>query len=144
MIDLVQKGCNMNFQPGREVSIDEAMISFNGRLFFKQYMKGKPHPWGIKVWCCADSKTGYISQFRVYTGKNELASDNGQGYDVVMEMGQHLLDKFHHFYCDNFFTSVKLAQDLLYRQTYFCGTIRTNRKKWPKDLRGKKRRMIQL
>ena len=140
LMDLVRNGCINNFYPGCEVAIDEAMISFTGRLFFKQYMKGKPIPWGIKVWCCADSKTGYIFYFRVYTGKFEQASDDGQGFDVVMEMGRLLLDKWHHFYFDNFFTSVKLAEKLLSRNTYMCGTIRTNRKGWPKDLRAKKKK----
>lgn len=59
------------YKPGCSVSIDEAMIKYNGRLLFKQYMKGKPTPWGIKVWCCAEPKTGYLLDFQVYTGKSE-------------------------------------------------------------------------
>ena len=34
--------------PDQNLSIDEAMIAFEGRLHMKQYMKGKPTPWGIK------------------------------------------------------------------------------------------------
>ena len=45
------------------------MVKFNGRLFFKQYMKSKPTPWGIKVWCRADPTTGYLLDFSIYTGK---------------------------------------------------------------------------
>lgn len=31
------------------VTVDEAMIPFKGQSQMKQYMKGKPHPWGIKL-----------------------------------------------------------------------------------------------
>ena len=33
----------------QQVTIDEAMILFKGRLSFKQCMKAKPTKWGIKV-----------------------------------------------------------------------------------------------
>jgi len=52
------------------VSIDEAMIPFKGRLRFKQYMKDKPTKWGIKVFVLADATNGYVSRLLVYTGKN--------------------------------------------------------------------------
>lgn len=44
------------------VGIDEAMVSFKGRLSFKQYMKAKPTRWGIKVF---DSKTGYLYRMQI-------------------------------------------------------------------------------
>ncbi|KAK3793334.1 hypothetical protein RRG08_040344 [Elysia crispata] len=56
-----------HFVPGTCISIDEAMIA-NGRLYFKQYMKGKPTPWGIKVWCAADPTNRYVLDVDVYTG----------------------------------------------------------------------------
>ena len=34
--------------------------------------------------------------------KKYILLDDGQGYDAMMEIGQHLLDKFHHFYCEHF------------------------------------------
>jgi hypothetical protein len=42
------------YNPHREVSIDEAMIGFSGRLGFKQYVPLKPTKRGIKVWVRAD------------------------------------------------------------------------------------------
>lgn len=137
MFDTVLKASKSNFYPEREVSFDEAMVQFTGRLSFKQYMKGKPCPWGVKVWCCADSRTGYLWNFKVYTGKNETASRDGQGHDVITGLGDDLLGKFHHFYFDNFFSSVKLALDLLEKDTYSCATFRSNRKGWPADLKEK-------
>ena len=56
------------FRPGREVSIDEAMIGFKGRLWFIQYMPKKPTKWGMKAFVLADSVTGYTYNWRLYAG----------------------------------------------------------------------------
>jgi hypothetical protein len=37
------------FTPHKDLSVDEAMIAFNGRLAWKQYMPKKPVKWGIKL-----------------------------------------------------------------------------------------------
>ncbi|GFN75967.1 PiggyBac transposable element-derived protein 4-like [Plakobranchus ocellatus] len=107
------------------------MVGFTRRLSFKQYIKGKPTPWGIKIWCLAESETGYLLNFHVYIGKDEAASAHGQGYDVVMSMVQPYLGNKHVVFFDNFFSSPHLALDLLRKDTYCCGAIRPNRKGWP-------------
>jgi len=38
------------------MSIDEAMVKYKGRVFFRQYMPKKPIKWGIKVWMIAEPK----------------------------------------------------------------------------------------
>ena len=48
------------FTPGQHISVDESVITFKGRVSFRQYLKGKPNPWGIKAFVLADSKTGYL------------------------------------------------------------------------------------
>ncbi|CAB3997610.1 Hypothetical predicted protein [Paramuricea clavata] len=45
------------YVPGKNISIDEGLIKFNGRLSFKQYMPKKTNKFGIKVWMLADSET---------------------------------------------------------------------------------------
>ena len=37
------------FTPSKQIAVDESVISFKGRVSFRQYLKGKPHPWGIKA-----------------------------------------------------------------------------------------------
>ena len=44
LLDLIKSRLHMHHNPGCEISIDEAMIKFNGRLSFKQCIKGKPNP----------------------------------------------------------------------------------------------------
>ena len=65
--EIFRERCSSLRKPGRAVSIDEAMVKFNGRLFFKRYMKSKPTPWDIKVWCSADPTSGYLLDFTLST-----------------------------------------------------------------------------
>ena len=69
LLEIFREQCSSLCKPGHSVSINEAMVECNSRLFFKQYMKSKPTPWGIKVWCSADPTSGYLLDFSVYTGK---------------------------------------------------------------------------
>ena len=64
------------FAPSRDLSIDEAMIRFDGRLAWKQYMPKKPVKWGMKLWCLCDANTGYCLEFSLYTGSSEIAGAN--------------------------------------------------------------------
>ena len=60
--------------PYRELSIDESMIAFWGRVGFRQYIKGKPQPWGIKACVLSESRTGYMYNSIIYYGKETLLS----------------------------------------------------------------------
>lgn len=44
-------------------AIDESMVLFKGRSSLKQYMPLKPIKRGYKIWCRADTETGYLIQF---------------------------------------------------------------------------------
>ncbi|CAC5397946.1 unnamed protein product [Mytilus coruscus] len=55
--------------PKRQLSVDEVMVPFKGRLSFKQYMPAKPTKWGIKMWAIAEADTGYVSFCEVYSGR---------------------------------------------------------------------------
>ena len=68
----------------------------------------------------------------MYLGKDsDRPRDYGLGYNVVMEMVGPFLNKNHHIYFDNFFSSPKLLEDLLKEKTYACATVRPNRKGLP-------------
>lgn len=78
--------------PGKNITVDEGLVKFNGRLSFKQYMPMKPDKFGIKVWLLADADTYYVPRFQVYLGKNrtnsELFQRKGLGYYVVWTLGE--------------------------------------------------------
>lgn len=114
-----------------EASVDEAMVAYTGRLGFKQHIPLKPTKRGIKVWMRADPNNGYFNDFQVYTGKEGNVAEKGLGERVVRDLTREIWGKYHHIYCDNYFTSINLFQDLFDNLTYACGTIRTNRKGIP-------------
>ena len=58
------------YSPGENLTVDEAMIRFQGRSTLKQYMPMKPIKRGIKVWVLAD-ENGFFSRFEIYTGKKD-------------------------------------------------------------------------
>jgi len=51
-----------------------------------------------------------------------------------MGICDEILEKSYAIFCDNFFTSVQLATDLLEHGTTLVGTTRPNRKKFPKEV----------
>ena len=109
---LVSKFAEM-YQPHCEVSVDEAMIKFQGRSSLKQYMPLKPVKRGIKVWVIADSHNGYFQKFEVYSEKKGDSAEKGLGAKVVKSLTSELHKKHHHVFFDNYFTSVNLLEDLL-------------------------------
>jgi hypothetical protein len=108
--------------------VDEAMIGFKGRFHLKQYMPGKPTKWGIKAQGLADSTNGYLLKCQLYRGRKETKDqDLLLGEQVVLQMTEEYVGKWHHVYFDNFFTSTKLVKLHLLGQ-----------KDWPKEFRNPK------
>ncbi|CAG2218487.1 unnamed protein product [Mytilus edulis] len=128
---------NQEYNPKRNVTVDECMIPFKGRVQFRQYMPAKPHKWGVKVWMLAESQSSYIKIIDIYPGRRatpqlHLASN------VVKRclQGAQLEGKGYHVYTDNFFSSPELFEDLFqnYGITAACETVRINRRGLPVDI----------
>ncbi len=122
------------YRPHRENAIDEAMIKFKGRSALKQYLPKKPTKRGFKVWVRADSVNGYVCDLDVYTGKEE-STELELGAKVVKKLSRPLAGGNYHLYYDNFFSSVKLCEDLLEEGLYTCGTFRRDRKNVPTEIK---------
>ena len=136
--------CEDNFRfvykPQKNLSMDESACPFKGRLRFRCYNPRKPARFHIKIFQICESASGYISGFSVYTGKGSciepgvtLNPDCGATMKTVMTLAEKcsVLDKGHCLYMDNYYTSPELHQELLYRDTLACGTVRSNRKGLP-------------
>lgn len=134
----------------KDLSIDEQMIPFKGKLSVKQYIKGKPTPWGVKQFVLA-GKSGRPYDFIVYQGSTtELSKDHleqlGFGASIVLHLANRIPkgDKGHELYFDNFFSTFPLFEILKDRDILAAGTIRLNRFKEPpfptdKDMKSKGR-----
>ena len=71
LVDSLLDKCKKHFHPSRNPSIDESIIGTKARISFRQYIKNKPTKWGVKMFILADSETGYIVNFEIYTGKKD-------------------------------------------------------------------------
>ena len=125
------------FIPHQQVAVDECMIPFRGRLAFKQYHRDKPIKWGIKVWMLADSLTGYNYAFDYVGLDDDLATLNqvGKVSGVVLKLAHNLFGKGYCIYFDCFYTSPNLLYWLRLVDLSGCGTVMTNRRGFPVELK---------
>ncbi|XP_045456049.1 piggyBac transposable element-derived protein 4-like [Melitaea cinxia] len=127
LIDLFNDSINAIYYPVKELTIDESLILWKGRLAFRQYLKGKAHKYGVKLYILADAN-GIILKIHVYAGsKDQLVGGRNHVKKVIKLLMQKYLDKGHALYLDNFYTSVGIADELLDKNTYVTGTLRPNR-----------------
>ena len=101
----------------------------------KQYLPLKPVKRGFKVWIIADSANGYFLDLQVYVGSKGEGIEHGLGERVVLRLTEQYWGVHHQLYCDNFFSSPRLIQELFSNKVYACGTVRQTRCNFPQDLR---------
>ena len=52
LLDVLLPLFRLYYVPHQAIAVEESVISFKGRVDFKQYLKGKPHPWGSHKGIC--------------------------------------------------------------------------------------------
>lgn len=136
LLDRILHNFQTAFEPPELICIDESLIPFRGRLIMRQYIKGKRHKYGIKLFklCCSG---GYTYNIHIYAGRN-LDRERTTPTGVVMRLSEPLLNCGRTLVTDNWYTSVDLAKQLLDKQTHLIGTLRKNRKGNPKEVVTKK------
>lgn len=121
-----------NFQkiPSEEHnSVDEVLIPCKSRNSLVQYIKSKPHKWGIKMFARCSS-AGFMNNFEVYTGKAATGTTSNLGIsgDVVLRLCEDLPShRNYKIYTDNWFTSYKLTCALKNKGILTVGAVRQNR-----------------
>jgi hypothetical protein len=128
LIDRVQQGC-LKQNRNQELCVDEMMVPFTGTCNLKQYIPNKPNPLGIKIFVLANPN-GIICDFIVYQGGNtfhtDLTKEFWQCECAVLELSQTLVPG-HVLYIDRYFTTVRLADELLKRGIRCSGTLMKSR-----------------
>lgn len=122
------------FYPQQQLSLDESMLLWRGRLLFRQYIKGKKHKYGIKLYTLSDPH-GLILKFMVYSGTFDNLSGKGHTTNVVLSLMKEKLGNGHSLFMDNYYNSFVLASKLLANKTYCTGTLRINRKFTPDEVK---------
>ena len=131
------------FTPYQDICIDESLLLYMGRIFFKQYIPLKQARFGIKLFCLTD-KHGYLHSFRMYSRKdNPVANLNaevppdctGMSFNskTTLVLLKLFLNKGYHLYVDNWYSSVLLLEYLRTQNTTITSTTKANRV--PKQLK---------
>ena len=91
-------------------------------------MANKPDKFGVKFWPLAEVQPKYLSNGKPYLGKDPTRSrcTNLPG-DVCLILLQPYFGKSLNVTTDNYFTSLKLAEELMTKKTTILGTIRKQR-----------------
>jgi len=126
LLDLLKERFTSVYMPGSVVSIDESMVPWRGRLSFKQYIPGKAHKYGVKIYKLA-AVNGYTWSYMIYTGQQDPMAGLGHVESVVINLLNGLSGCYRTVVADNFFTGISLAKRLLEKETYLIGTMRSNR-----------------
>ena len=107
VIEELRHQFQLNYILSGEISIDETMVKFKGRKFYRQFLPSKPIRFGFKLFTLAESKSGYIWNFEIYTGRKGEAEEN-QTKKVVVRLMSPLEDKGYRLFTDNFYSSPDL------------------------------------
>ncbi|KAJ8927090.1 hypothetical protein NQ314_020485 [Rhamnusium bicolor] len=125
------------YYPGKELSLDESMVLWRGRLIFRQYIKNKRHKYGIKLYMLTEPN-GIVLNSMVYTGALDDSGEKGHTKKVVLNLLKDYFGSGHSVYMDNFYNSYELANDLTKRENYCTGTLSKKRKNNPEEVVVKK------
>ena len=131
--ELFLSKCRQCFIPGANVTVDEQLVGFRGRCKFRVYMPMKPDKYGLKMWILSDSSTAYVQNAQIYLGKTGNLPEVGLAQRVVHDLSRPLEGSGRNITCDNFFTSIPLAQSLLQKKLTILGTIRSNKRQLPPE-----------
>jgi hypothetical protein len=113
-------------EPEEHNSVDEMMIALKSHTSMLQYVKSKPHRWGVKVF----ARAGIVYDFEIFVGKGTKVKDGplGMSGNVVMRLVDDLpKHQNHKLFVDNWFASYDLAVELKMLGIYMVGTVRKNR-----------------
>jgi len=108
------------------------MISNQEILSFKQYIPGKAHKYGVKLFKLTDP-SGYTYNVEIYQGKSAETATTGvsKSTGICLRLASHYFDKGRTLTVDNFYTSVELAEKCMEKKTHLQGTLRKGRKRTP-------------
>lgn len=122
------------YRPQQNLSIDESMMPWRGRVAFRQFIPSKPIRYGIKLYLCCESKSSFVCKMDIYSGKKGDQVEKDHGPNVVKRFADSFSGLGHTVFIDSFFSSVELYEHLRKQGTTATGTIRKDRRGLPSQL----------
>ncbi|KAG8226791.1 hypothetical protein J437_LFUL002837 [Ladona fulva] len=134
IVETFRNNMKKTYYPKKELSLDESMVMWRGRPYFRQYIQGKSHKYGIKIYMLSEPD-GLVLNNLIYTGsRDKEVGGMGHTEKVVKKLLSDYENVGHAIYMDNFYNSPNLSLDLLKKKIFSTGTLRPSRKGVPKDV----------
>ena len=113
---MIKDRCGKVYSPGKSLSMDESFVLCKGRLSFKQYISFKRARFGINLYQLF-TFNGILLDFIVYHGNLESGLISLENCPLITErisvtVMQKYLNKGHHLFIDDYYTSISLAEYL--------------------------------
>lgn len=137
IFDEINANLSKNYIPDVNLTVDEQLIPWRGRVKFLQYLPSKPDKYGMKVFWICDSSNGYPLHGIPYLGKHGDMRKN-VGQETVKELTLPYLKSGRNVTTDNFFTDITLAQWLCKNGLSLVGTLRRNKPYIPPEFKDAK------
>lgn len=129
-----------HYEPHETLTVDEQLVGYRGSIPGRTYIPSKPAKYGLKVFWLAEARSGYALNAKIYSGKDRDAPPHRNlGMDIVMELTAPYFNTGRDIVTDNYFTSHQLAVSLLQQGLTLLGTIRSQRKEVPTQMKSKQR-----
>jgi len=119
----------------KDITIDERIVKYTGRLIFRQYIRNKPIKLGIKVFLLSDSLNGYIYNWEVYCGAGQRLDNASLAHEVITRLVEGLHNRGHLVCFDSYYTNVPTVKYLATRGFGCLGMLRQNRKFIPQVIK---------
>ncbi|KAL4103748.1 hypothetical protein QTP88_019089 [Uroleucon formosanum] len=84
IVDYFNSKMNEIYEPSKNLSIDESMVLWRGRLIFRQYIKNKRHKYGVKMYMLTEPWE-LIHRIMVYSGQGQDVSEDSTHTEFVVE-----------------------------------------------------------
>ena len=135
-LDVLSHAFRTNYVPGEYIAVDEFLSKWKRRLKFGQYIPSKRERYGVKLFMCCESCTGYLWRFIIYTGADTVYHPPlgvnascvfglyGNPTEVVLSLIDGLYESGYKVVVDNYYTSPELFLVLYANRTDTFGTVK--------------------
>ena len=89
------------YAPRKELSLDESIMLWRGRLVFWQYIINRRHKYRVKFFELS-TDDGLLLKIQIYSGTKSADTESlGQTGSIVLHLMEPYLNKGYHLFTDN-------------------------------------------
>ncbi|XP_071572267.1 piggyBac transposable element-derived protein 4-like [Temnothorax nylanderi] len=128
--------CTKYYSPGKNVTIGEQVVSFQGKCSFRVKMGPYHEQLGLRIVMMNDSDTYYMINAIPHVGKDDKRPQKSMPSYYVRKLSEPIYDSHRNITCNKRFTSVPLVQSMKNKCSLsMVGTIRAKEKEIPLEIK---------